>query len=123
MPDTLPNVNELVAHFEVPTSAWVDNCYALAMSIEREIPEYGFTVIEGVWIGEVAETSYFRSLVDQLGVKELAHWWLELPDGRVYDPTRWLFEGAEPYVYVGDGGQYRAKNASETPQESVGPRR
>jgi hypothetical protein len=36
------------------------------------------------------------------------HMWMRLADGRVVDPTRWCYEGREPYIYVGygDGIEY-----------------
>lgn len=29
------------------------------------------------------------------------HGWIELEDGRVLDPTRWVFEAIGPYIYIG----------------------
>ena len=36
------------------------------------------------------------------------HAWIWLPDGRVFDPTRWVFEDVKPYLHVGaarEGGR------------------
>lgn len=34
------------------------------------------------------------------------HGWVELEDGCVLDPTRWVFEHVEPYIYVGDPSDF-----------------
>jgi hypothetical protein len=34
------------------------------------------------------------------------HGWVLLPDGNVFDPTRWVFEGILPYLYEGPADFY-----------------
>jgi hypothetical protein len=98
----LPDFDGLLRHFGVPRQAFVDNCYAVAHSIAAEFPHLRARVVEGIWTGEVAPGSHFRWLVDDgLVPGGVAHWWLETPDGRVIDATRWVFEGREPYVFHG----------------------
>lgn len=36
------------------------------------------------------------------------HGWIELEDGSIVDPTRWVFEHVEPYVYEGPNDHYDA---------------
>ncbi len=35
------------------------------------------------------------------GLPFARHGWIQCDDGRICDPTRWAFEGAEPYIWVG----------------------
>jgi hypothetical protein len=121
MNPSLPDVRFLESHFDFPAERWVDACYPLAHSIVRELTQLGARVCEGVWTGVVAEGTHFRWLVDQLKVAEVAHWWLELPDGTVMDPTRWVFEGVEPYVYYGSPDFYIEKRLGRA--SSARPRR
>ncbi|WP_217648976.1 hypothetical protein, partial [Paracidovorax wautersii] len=45
--------------------------------------------------GAVDESSIFY------GKSVVRHGWIECDDGSLVDPTRWVFEGAEPYIYFG----------------------
>lgn len=106
----IPDVDALVEEFGVPPAAWVDACYPLSNSIAESFPHLGATVAQGLWTGPVAEGTHFRPLMDAgYTPKGVAHWWLVMPDGSVLDATRWVFEGAEPYVYHGPPDHYRAE--------------
>jgi hypothetical protein len=54
------------------------------------------------------------------------HGWIETPTGSVVDPTRWAFEGVEPYIYHGPGDDYDAGGqrlkASQVGPYPAGPR-
>jgi hypothetical protein len=78
---------------------WPGNCYSVAVNIVESglvegRPEYG------IWQGEIAPGSYF----DDRPIAR--HGWVRLPDGQVLDPTRWVFEGVDPYIYIGSGDDY-----------------
>lgn len=73
---------------------WPSNCYAISCAmVERKVlkgrPVYGN------YLGEVDESSMF------FGKPIIRHGWIERADGMLVDPTRWVFEGVEPYIYVG----------------------
>lgn len=62
---------------------------------------------DGVWTGK-AETP--RGFKERRGLKKqwrtdakghVVHTWVEMPDGSIIDPTRWVFEGSWPYTYRG----------------------
>lgn len=55
----------------------------------------------GFFWGKVAEGSPF----DHTSPLH-RHGWVELPDGRIWDPTRWVFEDVDPYIYIGDSDDY-----------------
>ncbi|RLB37261.1 MAG: hypothetical protein DRH30_13500 [Deltaproteobacteria bacterium] len=60
--------------------------------------------VYGHWLGGVNKTGYWADYVTRPFIR---HGWVELSDGRVLDPTRWSFEGADPYVWVGENdGNY-----------------
>jgi len=53
----------------------------------------------GHWTGDVAYGSHFDRRAQ---LPFIAHGWIQLDDGRVLDPTRWVFENVAPYLYVGE---------------------
>lgn len=78
---------------------WKGNCYAVAQAclttgVVKGKAEYG------IWEGPIAEGSYFENY------PIARHGWVRLPDGRIWDPTRWVFENVEPYIYVGPDDYY-----------------
>lgn len=84
----------LIAHaIEFPLEMWPSACTTVIHKIlDAELvegrEEYGF-----YW-GPVAKSSMFH------GTPMSRHGWIQLPDERVYDPTRWVFEDVDPYIYV-----------------------
>lgn len=79
---------------------WEGQCYRLAHAASKLVkgrPVYGH------YTGPVNEWGYWG---DRAGLPFQQHGWVQLPDGRVLDPTRWLFEGADPYVYIGSDEDY-----------------
>jgi hypothetical protein len=60
----------------------------------KGVPRYGH------WLGPVASGSQFFSAHVTLGWSN--HGWIELPDKRICDPTRWVFEDTDPYVFLGE---------------------
>lgn len=81
----------------IPVAEWSGNCYAIACAILRAKlvkgrPAYGH------WLGPVHERSPFAT---RGRAPFQRHGWIVLPDGSVLDPTRWVFEAAEPYLFHG----------------------
>lgn len=93
----LPNMEECEA-IAGPAAEWPGNCYAVVSALLNAgvMPE-GTKLCYGHWLGPVAEGSRFY------GNALVRHGWLELPDGRIYDPTRYVFENDYPYIYFGWG--------------------
>lgn len=90
----ITDIKEIEKRIDRPAEAWKGNCYAIATAcVEKGVvvgrPEYG------IWQGEIAPGSFFA------GHPLVRHGWVKLPGGQIFDPTRWVFEDAEPYVYVG----------------------
>ena len=73
---------------------WPGNCYAVACQmlkckVLKGRPAYGN------YHGPVAPSSMF------FGKIVVRHGWIERADGMIVDPTRWVFECVEPYIYEG----------------------
>ncbi|MCK9542643.1 MAG: hypothetical protein M0R03_11510 [Novosphingobium sp.] len=87
---------EICAHtINVPIKDWPGNCHFIANQFLQKGIVKG-KLRYGHFLGDVKEGTMFYK-----GVPFVRHGWIELEDGRICDPTRWVFEGVEPYVYVG----------------------
>lgn len=95
----LPSAAEVAKRIDIPLDRWPLNCFAVAQACVEAGVLPGRAVY-GMYFGPVAEASPFAD-------KALArHGWIEAAelDGNarlVIDPTRWVFEAAEPYIYHG----------------------
>lgn len=79
-----------------PAELWKGNCFAIA----SEVVEAGLVkgvAVYGHFRGKVDPRSYFGM---RSGLAFIQHGWVQLDDGRVFDPTRWGFEDREPYLYL-----------------------
>ncbi len=84
---------------------WFGRCYQAAICLE----DAGLgTARYGLWWGPVARKAQLLFQIAELdnGLSFTRHGWLELPDGEICDPTRWAFEGVEPYIWVGGNDHY-----------------
>lgn len=82
----------------IPVQQWKGKCYEIACLMIEENLVTGRPVY-GHYLGKVAKTSHFGH---RIHLPFQAHGWILLPDGKVMDPTRWVFEDVEPYLFVGD---------------------
>lgn len=80
--------------------AWAGRCYEIAFALAESGVVDGEAVY-GHWLGPVARGTKFDR-----GAPFVQHGWVLLPDGRVLDPTRWVFEGRRPYLYLGPPDHY-----------------
>lgn len=81
-----------------PADKWEARCYEIAVKMVR------LGLVEGVAVyghyhGPICPWSPFFA---SSGGGFVHHGWIALSDGRVLDPTRWVFEGEEPYLYLGE---------------------
>jgi len=83
--------------------AWSGRCYEIACAIVKKRLVDGVAVY-GHWLGPVDR----RSPLYRPGAPFSRHGWVSLPGGNgkgnVLDPTRWVFEAASPYIYIGPVG-------------------
>ena len=103
---SLEPVSELEAAIGIPAKEWPGRCTEIADKLQKS----GLGLAEkttahyGHWTGPINPERRFanRSVTH--------HGWLQKEEP-VIDPTRWVFENSEPYIYVGkndhydDGGQ------------------
>lgn len=80
------NVNEIAEAIGFPLDKWDGHCYQVVAAfletdvLEDAVPVTGYYDTPETWCD---------------------HAWLQLPDGRICDPTRFQFEDREPYIYIG----------------------
>lgn len=82
----------------MPTASWIGNCYLIA----NKAVEGGLVlghVAYGHWTGPVNPKCPLRG-------KLFRHGWVVCQDNTVFDPTRWVFENARPYIYNGPPDHY-----------------
>jgi hypothetical protein len=99
----LTGIKEIERRIKWPTARWDGNCYAVAVAIfKAKLVPAKSHVRYGVWHGPIASTSSFA------GRPFTHHGWIELPDGQIYDPTRFVFEAQRPYIWIGtdENGYY-----------------
>lgn len=95
----LPTLEECERALGEKAKAWVARCYEISYRIVAAGLVDGEAVY-GHWTGDLAPGSYFARL--KRGIPFVPHGWIQLKDGRVLDPTRWVFEDVAPYLYVGE---------------------
>lgn len=99
-----PSIAECVERIGVPIERWAGNCHGIASDfLETGLPE-AFDIkrlVRGHWLGEVAAGTLFDN-----GSSFVPHSWISLGPHLVCDPTRFVFEGAAPYVYIGPDTHY-----------------
>ena len=95
------DISDIVKEIGIPIENWEGNCYGIACAIV----EHG--LVEGKaqyghWLGPVAPGSMFDR-----GIPFARHGWVQCNGDMILDPTRWVFEGAEPYIWIGpNDGSY-----------------
>jgi len=92
-------VKEIEQAIGIPADDWKGNCHAIACEVVKAGLVEGEAVY-GHWRGPVAKTSMFYRENSGLGI--CRHGWVETADGFILDPTRWVFEDTEPYIFIGD---------------------
>lgn len=81
----------------IPLEKWPGNCFGVASAMVNKGVVKGAAVY-GHWVGDIDARSMFA---DRIAVGLCRHGWVEMKDGTVVDATRWVFEHAEPYIFVG----------------------
>lgn len=93
------SVKQVEEAIGVHADEWVGECYSISTCIiESGLVPKGRTRY-GHWLGPVSPGTYFghRPIVQ--------HGWIDLRQGKkliIIDPTRWVFEGVMPYIFIGE---------------------
>jgi hypothetical protein len=107
----LPKVAKAI---KVPVLKWPGRCHEIAgLVLKANLVPKGTKLCYGIWHGPIDAKSLFA------GRSITHHGWLTLPDGRVYDPTRWCFLMSEPFIYVGEDTQGYYDFGGNTLRESL----
>lgn len=84
----------------IPLDRWPGNCFTVACALVDKKGGVDGDAVYGHWTGPVAPGTMFH------GKPLIQHGWVLRSDGTVVDPTRFVFEGAEPYIYEGPADYY-----------------
>jgi hypothetical protein len=95
-------VSDIAKKIDVPVKHWIGNCYGIAMAIIARKVVKG-KARYGHYVGPIHPNSHFAN-VRHLGW--CRHGWIELPNKQICDPTRWVFENTDPYIYIGENDFY-----------------
>lgn len=82
----------IAAAIKIPLTDWPGNCYAIA----SQMIDAGLLdgrAVYGHYLGMIRPGTLF------FGNPIVRHGWIATKDGRIVDPTRWVFEGVAPYIY------------------------
>lgn len=98
----LPTRKAMVGRLGSQPDAWVGRCHEVSVALTQAMDAIGQPAIvrRGWFRGETVEGAYFYG-------RPCQHSWVELPDGRVCDPTRHAFAGGEGWpLWVGPDDDY-----------------
>ena len=96
----VPTVAQVEKAINMSADEWVANCYAIACMMVDAGVVTGRPVF-GHWLGRIAPGTPFYQRGSRIPFTQHG-WVLHDPETRsVFDPTRWVFEGVEPYIYFG----------------------
>lgn len=94
---TVTDIKRVAKAIKQPVSTWPGRCHEIAnLCLKARLVPAGSKLRYGMWLGPISPDSQRFA-----GRSVTHHGWIELPDGIIYDPTRWVFEAVKPYVYVG----------------------
>lgn len=87
------NPQDVADEICIPVDNWPGNCHAIAIAmIKHEVVEG--KAMYGHYHGYIDKDSIFG------GRPFTHHGWVVRADD-IVDPTRWVFEGIDPYIYIG----------------------
>lgn len=112
------DVIEVARQIEVPIDWWPGQCYGIAGELLRKGVVEG-SLRYGHWCGPVSPDCVIESFAKG-AVMFCRHGWIEQDDNTIVDPTRYVFEAREPYIYIGENDHYDAggnlfREATEKP--------
>lgn len=116
----LPTLKQCEKAVGEPAASWVSRCHEIALKLVAAGLVPGGVAVYGHFTGEIDPKSHFAS---SRTVGFCRHGWVKFRDGRVFDPTRWVFEHVKPYIFVGPdedydegGNQFRSATLGQPPE-------
>lgn len=98
----LPSLEAMEEATGSDPTEWVARCHEVSIAVVSELRKLGVEAVvrRGYFRGKVAPGAYFAG-------RPCQHSWVELPDGRVLDPTRFAFTGEDPWpMWIGPADDY-----------------
>ena len=99
----MPSIADVAAAIGTPVDAWPGKCDHIVHAV----------LDAGLFPGAKARYGQYAGLVDKKSDLAASPWqqhgWIELQDGTVIDPTRWVFEAADPYIATIPPGDRRQR--------------
>jgi hypothetical protein len=92
------DIHKVADDIDFPVKEWPGKCYQVASALVEAGVVDGEAVY-GHWTGPINPTSPVFGDRADLGFTH--HGWIVMEDGTVVDPTRWVFENAKPYIFIG----------------------
>lgn len=120
----IPPIDVIVRMINTPdldVNKWKGSCYYVACQIVKEdVLMTDCRAVYGHYLGYISPKSIFKYRRD---MPFCQHGWIELSNGDIVDPTRWVFEAKDPYIalikkdtaeeYDEGGNEWR--HATQTP--------
>lgn len=101
----------------LPPEQWKGRCFEVASAIVvAGLAPEGARPVYGHYLGEIAPGSFFA----RMDVGFVQHGWILTMDGRVIDPTRWVFEDVAPYVWEGVPGDEYDRGGNRLRMNMIG---
>lgn len=87
------SINEIESAINTHSDLWIGHCHLTSSKILKSGIITG-NLVYGHYHGPIHEDSIFSMDVNP------SHGWIELGDDTICDPTRWVFDNVEPYLYM-----------------------
>jgi hypothetical protein len=111
----LPSIRACIKVFG-PTERWKGNCHGVASALVEKKLVKG-SAVYGHWLGPIAENSFFAP---RRGYPFVQHGWVLMPDESIVDPTRWVFEAVDPYIFHGENGGLYDEGGNDFRMQMIG---
>lgn len=109
-------VKQLEQYIGSKAADWAGACYGVAARAAEMIE--GARPVYGHYLGYVHPRCMFAPAAKAGFVQ---HGWVALADGRILDPTRWVFEKRRPYIHVGPAGSDYDEGGNRFRAKQIGP--
>jgi len=112
--DAMGEVQEVARGIGTPVDQWPGRCTVVVSRCLEAGVVTGRNVY-GIWDGPILPVSRFY------GRPFTHHGWVKMPDGRVFDPTRWCFGDGAPYLWCGMADEWYDEAGARTNMQLRGP--
>ena len=93
---------------------WVARCFEISSAIVKADLVEGKAVF-GKYYGKIHKDSFFNNSSFP------NHGWILTKHNYIIDPTRWVFEATEPYIYIGEVDNYEYDRGSNVLKSLLSP--